>query len=240
MTRVLLLGGVGDALRLARRLGPEHLYSLAGLGKVPEDLSCRVRVGGFGGAEGLADFIRSEGFDLLLDITHPYAAQISANAAAAARLAGIPCWALRRPGWQPQPGDDWREVADWAALVEALAPFRKPFFTLGREPLAHLDEIPAHQRWTLRLLDAQPEHPRARCIAARGPFTLEDERALFAAESFDVLVSKNSGGNATEAKLQVARERGLPVLILQRPPLPEVERSFADPDTLWQALQPLL
>ena len=92
----------------------------------------------------------------------------------------------------------------------------------------------------MRLLDAQPEHPRARCIAARGPFALEDERALFANEGFDVLISKNSGGNATEAKLQVARERGLPVLILQRPPLPEVERSFADPDTLWQALQPLL
>ena len=97
-----------------------------------------------------------------------------------------------------------------------------------------------HALAELGLLDAQPEHPRARCIAARGPFTLEDERALFAAESFDVLVSKNSGGNATEAKLQVARERGLPVLILQRPSLPEVERSFADPDTLWQALQPLL
>ena len=240
MTRVLLLGGVGDALRLARRLGPEHLYSLAGLGKVPDDLSCRVRVGGFGGAEGLADFIRSESFDLLLDVTHPYAAQISTNAATAARLAGVPCWALRRPGWQPQPGDDWRAVADWAALIQALAPFAKPFFTLGREPLAHLDEIPAHQHWTLRLLDAQPEHPRARYIAARGPFNLEDERALFAAEGFDVLVSKNSGGQATEAKLQVARERGLPVLLLARPELPEVERSFADPDTLWQALQPLL
>lgn len=240
MTRVLLLGGVGDALRLARRLGPEHLYSLAGLGKVPDDLSCQVRVGGFGGAEGLADFIHTEGFDLLLDVTHPYAARISANAAIAARLAGVPCWALRRPGWQPQPGDDWREVTDWAALIQALAPFGKPFFTLGREPLAHLDEIPAHQHWTLRLLDAQAEHPRARCIAARGPFTIEDERALFAAEGFDVLVSKNSGGNATEAKLQVARERGLPVLILQRPQLPEVERSFANPDDLWQALQPLL
>ncbi|SIQ10926.1 cobalt-precorrin-6A reductase [Aquipseudomonas alcaligenes] len=240
MTRVLLLGGVGDALRLARRLGPEHLYSLAGLGKVPEDLSCKIRVGGFGGAEGLAQFIRSEGFDLLLDVTHPYAAQISANAAAAAHLASVPCWALRRPGWQPQPGDDWREVADWAALIRALAPFRQPFFTLGREPLAHLDEIPAHQHWTLRLLDAQPEHPRARCIAARGPFTVEDERSLFAAEGFDVLVSKNSGGNATEAKLQVARELGLPVLILQRPQLPEVERSFTNPDDLWQALQPLL
>ena len=240
MTRVLLLGGVGDALRLARRLGPEHLYSLAGLGKVPEDLNCQVRVGGFGGAKGLADFISAEGFDLLLDVTHPYAAQISANAATAARLTSVPCWALRRPGWQPQPGDDWREVAGWTALVEALEPFRKPFFTLGREPLAHLDEIPAHQHWTLRLLDAQPEHPRARCIAARGPFTLEDERTLFAAEGFDVLVSKNSGGDATEAKLQVARERGLPVLILQRPQLPEVERAFADPEILWQALQPLL
>jgi precorrin-6A/cobalt-precorrin-6A reductase len=197
-------------------------------------------VGGFGGAEGLADFIQAEGFDLLLDVTHPYAARISANAAKAAPLAGVPCWALRRPGWQPQPGDDWREVADWDALIQALAPFRKPFFTLGREPLAHLDEIPAPQHWTLRLLDAQPEHPRARCIAARGPFTLEEERALFAAEGFDVLVSKNSGGSATEAKLQVARERGLPVLILQRPPLPEVERAFTDPETLWQALQPLL
>ena len=240
MTRVLLLGGVGDALRLARRLGPEHLYSLAGLGKVPDDLSCKVRVGGFGGAEGLAQFIRTEGLDLLLDVTHPYAARISANAATAARQAGVPCWALRRPGWQPQPDDDWREVADWNALVSALEPFGKPFFTLGREPLAHLDEIPAHQHWTLRLLDAQAEHPRARCIAARGPFTIEDERALFAAEGFDVLVSKNSGGNATEAKLQVARERGLPVLILQRPQLPEVERSFANPDDLWQALQPLL
>jgi precorrin-6A/cobalt-precorrin-6A reductase len=239
VTRVLLLGGVGDALRLARRLGPEHLYSLAGLGKVPDDLNCQVRVGGFGGAESLADFIRSEGFDLLLDVTHPYAAQISVNAAAAAHLAGVPCWALRRPGWQPQPEDDWREVADWAALIQALEPFCKPFFTLGREPLAHLDEIPTHQHWTLRLLDAQPEHPRTRCIAARGPFTLEDERALFAAEGFDVLVSKNSGGNATEAKLQVARELGLPVLLLARPELPEVERSFANPDDLWQALQPL-
>ena len=197
-------------------------------------------MGGFGGAEGLADFIRREGFDLLLDVTHPYAARISANAAVAAHLAGVPCWALRRPGWQLQPGDDWREVADWAALARALEPFHKPFFTLGREPLAHLDEIPAHQHWTLRLLDAQPEHPRARCIAARGPFTLDDERELFAAEGFDVLVSKNSGGNATEAKLHVARERGLPVLVLQRPLLPEVARSFTAPEELWQALQPLL
>lgn len=237
--RILLLGGVGDALSIARRLGPRHVYSLAGLGKVPSDLACQVRVGGFGGAEGLASFIAAESIDLLLDVTHPYAAQISANAARAAQLAGIPCWALRRPGWNPQPGDDWREVADWPELHAALAPFRRPFFTLGREPLEHLDAIPAEQFWTLRLLDAHPGNQRARIIANRGPFDLQGERELFAAERFDVLISKNSGGAATEAKLQVARELGLPVLLLARPELPEVERAFADPESLWQALQEL-
>ncbi len=110
MKRLLLLGGIGEALALARRLGPAHLYSLAGLGKVPGDLACRVRVGGYGGAEGLAAFIDEQGFDLLVDATHPYAARISRNAVRAARLAGVPCWALRRLGWQAaravQPG--WR------------------------------------------------------------------------------------------------------------------------------------
>ncbi|HSC82681.1 MAG TPA: cobalt-precorrin-6A reductase [Pseudomonas sp.] len=237
--RILLLGGVGDALSIARRLGPAHIYSLAGLGKVPADLTCQVRVGGFGGAEGLARFIAEQHIELLLDITHPYAAQISSNAARAAERAGIPCWALRRPGWQPGPQDDWREVADWSALVTALAPFRRPFFTLGREPLAHLDAIPPEQFWTVRMLDEHPGNARARVIGARGPFVLEDERALFASERFDVLISKNSGGNATEAKLQVARECGLPVLILARPPLPQVTREFASSEALWQALQAL-
>ncbi len=101
MKRLLLLGGIGEALALARRLGPAHLYSLAGLGKVPGDLACRVRVGGYGGAEGLAAFIDEQGFDLLVDATHPYAARISQNAVRAARLAGVPCWALRRPPPRP-------------------------------------------------------------------------------------------------------------------------------------------
>ena len=122
----------------------------------------------------------------------------------------------------------------------ALESFRRPFFTLGREPLAHLDAIPAGQFWTVRVLDAHPGNARARVIATRGPFDLEAERALFAAQGFDVLVSKNSGGAATEAKLQVARERGLPVLILARPALPAVDREFTGVEELWQALQPLL
>ncbi len=234
--RILLLGGVAEALRIARQLGPEHLYSLAGIGRVPDDLSCQVRVGGYGGAEGLADFLRTEGIDLLIDATHPYAAQISANAARAAALAGVSCWALRRSAWQAQAGDDWREVADWAELISALHAFQRPLFTLGREPLQHLDEIPDHQFWTLRALDACPGNDRCEVIGARGPFLLEDERALFERRQIDVLISKNSGSGATEPKLQVARERGVPVLILGRPPLPEVDRHFTDPAALLAAL----
>ncbi|WP_437182352.1 cobalt-precorrin-6A reductase [Pseudomonas vanderleydeniana] len=226
MRRLLLLGGVTEALALARTLGPPHIYSLAGVGRVPTDLRCQVRVGGYGGAEGLAQFIREQGIELLLDATHPYAAQISRNAAAAAQSSGIPCWALRRPAWVAEPGDDWREVTDWAELVEALGPFRRPLFTLGREPLQHLDEIPEGQFWTLRALDPYPGNERCEVIGARGPFHLDDERVLFEQRAIDVLISKNSGSGATEPKLQVARERSVPVLILKRPPLPAVDREF--------------
>ncbi|ROL83221.1 cobalt-precorrin-6A reductase [Pseudomonas protegens] len=236
MTRILLLGGVTEALAIARTLGPTHIYSLAGVGRVPTDLNCQVRVGGYGGAEGLARFIREERIGLLLDATHPYAAQISANAQAAAQLAGIPCWALRRPAWQPQPGDDWREITDWPHLVQALNPFKRPLFTLGREPLQHLDEIPAGQFWTLRALDAYPGNPRCEVIGARGPFLIEDERALFERRQIDVLISKNSGSSATEPKLEVARERGIPVLVLKRPELPEVDRRFASVAEVLSAL----
>ncbi|MFJ4386014.1 cobalt-precorrin-6A reductase [Pseudomonas sp. NPDC089408] len=234
--RILLLGGVTEALAIARRLGPQHVYSLAGIGRVPQDLQCQVRVGGFGGAEGLASYLREAGITLLVDATHPYAAQISRNAASAARMAGIPCWALRRPAWQAQAGDDWREVEDWAGLIEALKPFRRPLFTLGREPLQHLDEIPAEQFWTLRALEACPGNARCEVMGARGPFLIEDERTLFQRRKVDVLISKNSGSVATEPKLEVARELGVPVLILKRPVLPVVDRIFESQSDLAAAL----
>lgn len=237
MTRVLLLGGTGDALKIARGLGPEHVYSLAGLGSVPRDLACQVRVGGFGGSEGLARYIKAQGIGLLVDATHPYAARISANAAAASRAVGVPYWALRRHAWQPQPGDDWRFVDDdWHTLMAALATFERPLFTLGREPLSHLGEIAAHQYWTVRCLDAHPGNERCRVIGARGPFSIEGERELFAACGVDVVVSKNSGGAATEAKLEVARERGLPVVMVRRPTLPDADRAFDEPSTLLASL----
>ena len=236
MKRILLLGGITEALAIARTLGPQHLYSLAGVGRVPSDLTCQVRVGGYGGAEGLARFIEDQGIDLLLDATHPYAAQISQNAVTAARLSAIPCWALRRPAWQAQAGDDWREVSDWAELSTALKPFQRPLFTLGREPLQHLDEIPAGQFWTLRALEVYPGNPRCEVLGARGPFHLEDERTLFERRQIDVLISKNSGSSATEPKLEVARERGVPVLILKRPVLPAVDREFASVAQVLKAL----
>ena len=234
--RILLLGGVTEALAIARRLGPQHVYSLAGIGRVPQDLQCQVRVGGFGGAEGLANYLREACITLLVDATHPYAAQISRNAASAARSAGVTCWALRRPAWQAQAGDDWREVEDWAGLREALKPFRRPLFTLGREPLQHLGEIPPEQFWTLRALEACPGNERCEVIGARGPFHIEDELALFLRRSIDVLISKNSGSVATEPKLEVARELGVPVLVLKRPALPDVDRAFESPSDLAAAL----
>ncbi len=240
MTRLLLLGGIGEALSVARRLGPTHIYSLAGLGKVPQDLLCQIRVGGFGGVAGLAAFLTQQRIELLLDMTHPYAAQISQHAAQAAQAVDIPCWAFQRPSWQPGLVDRWQEVTDWGALSQALRGFQRPFFTSGRGVLAHLAEIAPEQFWTVRVLDPHPAVSRARIIAARGPFTLEAERALFATEGFDVLVSKNSGSAATEPKLQVARERGIPVLLLARPALPQVDRQFASVEALWVALQPWL
>ncbi|MCP3705710.1 cobalt-precorrin-6A reductase [Paraburkholderia sp. CNPSo 3274] len=234
--RILLLGGTGDALAIARTLRPRHVYSLAGLGRVPADLACAVRVGGFGGAEGLARFLADENIALVVDATHPYAAQISANAARACAAAHVPYWALRRAPWQPQPGDDWRMVSGWAGLVEAIVPFARPLFTLGREPLAHLNEVPERQHWTIRCLEAHPGHARARIIDARGPFTVEGERALFTEARIDVVVSKNSGGAATEAKLAVARAMGLPVVMMQRPLLQDAQREFTSAQEAIDAL----
>ena len=115
---------------------------------------------------------------------------------------------------------------DEAALIEALKPFRRPLFTLGREPLQHLAEIPPEQFWTLRALEACAGNERCEVIGALGPFHIEDERALFERCRIDVLVSKNSGSVATEPKLDVARERGVPVVVLKRPTLPAVDREF--------------
>ncbi|MBK8751123.1 MAG: cobalt-precorrin-6A reductase [Candidatus Competibacteraceae bacterium] len=236
--RILILGGIGEAVTLARTLAPVHAvtYSVAGKGRAP-DLSCSVRSGGFGGSEGLALFLREQRIEQLIDATHPYAAQISRNAAHAARLAKVPLWAYRRPAWRPQPGDDWRFVADWTALMAALRKFQRPFFTIGLEPLRHWPDIPPGQHWLVRCLAAKaPATPHLTLLCVTGPFTLEQETALLRDSQIDALVAKNSGGGAVEAKLAAARFAGVPVVMLERPVLPTVEREFAAVEQLIMAL----
>ena len=236
--RILILGGIGEAVRLARRLAPVHTvtYSVAGTGRMPE-LPCPTWVGGFGGAEGLAAFLGENSIELLIDATHPYAAQISRNAAQAARLASVPLWACRRPAWRPQPGDDWRGVAEWAGIVAALREFRRPFFTMGLEPLRHAAEIPLEQHWLVRCLAAEPlASPRLTLLCATGPFALEQELALLREGRIDVLVAKNSGGDAVAAKLAAARRLHVPVVMLERPALPAADREFAEVESVVVAL----
>ncbi len=228
--RILILGGIGEAVRLARSLSPSHAvtYSIAGQGRAT-DLHCSTRGGGFGGAEGLAAFLRDNGIELLIDATHPYAAQISRNAARAARLSGVPLWAYRRPPWRPGPGDDWRSVADWVGMMTALREFERPFFTMGLEPLRHVADIPPGQHWLVRCLAAEPPAaPHLTLLCATGPFSLEQELALLRDYQIDVLAAKNSGGGAVEAKLAAARQRQTPVVMLDRPALPAADREFAD------------
>lgn len=237
--RILLLGGIGEAVRLAQVLTPDHavIYSIAGKGRRPE-LPGPVQVGGFGGSGGLATFLREQRIERLIDATHPYAAQMSRNALAAARLTGIPLWAYRRPPWRPEFGDDWRFVADWPELLAAMPGFQRPFFTIGLEPLRQTAAIPPHQHWLVRCLEANaPDSPQLTILGATGPFTLEAELALLRDWRIDVLVAKNSGGAAVATKLAAARQLQIPVILLERPALPAVDREFATVDAMLAAFR---
>ncbi|WP_328301497.1 cobalt-precorrin-6A reductase [Streptomyces sp. NBC_00435] len=226
---VLILGGTTEARRLAQSLtgGGDSPYrvttSLAGRVAAPVLPPGGTRIGGFGGPAGLAEWIAAHRVTHLVDATHPFAERMSFNAARAAALSGVPLLALRRPGWSPGPGDDWH-VADSLAGAAALLPGlgSRVFLTTGRMGLhsfAHLTEP-----WFLvRSVDPPdgPVPPRLEVLLARGPFALDDERELLARHRVDLLVTKDSGGSATAPKLTAAREAGIPVLVVSRPPVPQ-------------------
>lgn len=221
--RILLLGGTGDSRALAGRLeGREDLEvitSLAGRTERPATLPGALRIGGFGGIAALADYLRGEHIDLLVDATHPYATRISSNAAAACLEAGTPRLLLTRPPWQPVDGDNWIPVASTEAAAEVLPGLaERVFLAVGRgelEAFAGLPEI-----WFLvRTVDAPREKlplKRYEVVLGRGPFDSDGERALFRQHGIQALVTKNSGGEATYAKIAVARELGLPVVMIER------------------------
>jgi precorrin-6A/cobalt-precorrin-6A reductase len=219
--RVLVLGGTGEARRLATALveaGADVLSSLAGRVADPVLPPGRVRIGGFGGVEGLAEALAE--VDAVVDATHPFAAGMTANAAAAAAATGRPLLRLQRPGWTAGPGDDWRWVASLAEAAAAVAGREAVFLTTGRQGLAAFAGLAGEV--LVRSVDP-PEPPLpARCtvVLARGPFTVEEETALMREHAVDVLVTKDSGGAMTAAKLTAARDLGVPVVLVRRPPLP--------------------
>ena len=222
---VLLLGGTAEASALARRLAEDSRFSgtlsLAGVTRSPKPSPLDTRTGGFGGADGLAAYLRQHDVDALIDATHPFAAAMSANAATAAAAASVPAISLLRPAWRERPGDRWIRVSDMTAAAAALgAAPRTVFLTIGRKDLAPFRDVPQH-RYIVRSVDPPPPDllpEGAVCIAARGPFALEDEERLLRERGIEALVTKNSGGAATAAKLIAARRQSLPVVMVDHPP----------------------
>ncbi|MFE8016980.1 cobalt-precorrin-6A reductase [Streptomyces antibioticus] len=225
---VLILGGTTEARRLAELLhgtpGLRVTSSLAGRVAAPRLPPGEVRIGGFGGTEGLTAWLREHAVDVLVDATHPFAGTMSFHAAEAAADAGVPLLALRRSGWVPVPGDRWREVDSLAEAAAALPGLgRRVFLTTGRMGLAAFADLPADLWFLVRSVDApEPPYPaRTEVLLDRGPFTLDGERDLLRRHRIDVVVTKDSGGAATAPKLTAAREAGLPVVVVRRPPAPE-------------------
>ncbi|GII96983.1 cobalt-precorrin-6A reductase [Sinosporangium siamense] len=230
---VLLLGGTDEARRLARALhgrpGLRVVSSLAGRVRDPKLPVGDVHEGGFGGASGLETWIRDNGVGAVVDATHPFAARMSESAVTAATRTGTPLLVLLRPGWQEAEGDRWHWMPSLEAAAEAL-PYlgRRVFLTTGRRSLpvfAGLDTL-----WFLARSVDPPEGPvpgHVRVVLSRGPFSVEGELGLMRRHRVDVLVTKDSGGEMTTAKLHAARELGVPVVIVRRPPahdgVPRVE-----------------
>lgn len=222
--RVLILGGTTEASALARRIAGrrdlEPVLSLAGRTRNPVPPPIAFRVGGFGGIAGLKNYLVESRTDAVIDATHPFAAQMSRHVAAACRDLGLPLAVFTRPPWRRQDGDRWISVSDISAAVLALgeAP-RTVFLTVGALQLAAFAAAPQH-RYIVRTIDppaAIDGLPAHRLILARGPFGIADEIALMRHERVDVLVTKNSGGSATEAKLAAARALGIAVVMVERP-----------------------
>ena len=223
--RVLILGGTSEARDLAARLvsaGHHVVTSLAGVTSAPRLLAGEVRTGGFGGASGLAGYLAAKNFDWLIDATHPFAAQISAHARVAAGQTGVALVRLERPPWRPEADDRWVSVPDTAAAVQALPEGATAFVTIGRKEAAAFA-----QRGDIRVVARMIEGPSEplpdnwRLVLARPPFSVDEELALMRAEGVSVLVTKNAGGAGT-AKLEAARAFRLPVVMIERPPKPQV------------------
>ena len=219
---VLVLGGTTEGSAVARALAGDARFrpvlSLAGRTRAPVLPAVQGRRGGFGGVAGLVAYLRAERVGAVVDATHPFAARMWRNAAAAAAEAGVPLVKLVRPAWQPVGGDRWTMADDMGMAAAALGPVRRRvFLTVGQQELAPFIAAPWHA-YLVRSVEVPAVLPAgARFIEARGPFRVEDEERLLRQEGVQVLVTKNSGGTAVSAKLEAARRLGIEAVMVRRP-----------------------
>ena len=238
MSNILVLGGTTEASALAILLaarGDTAVLSYAGRVASPRAQPIPVRVGGFGGVEGLVRYLREHRVTHLVDATHPFAARMSANAVVAADQVGVELVALTRPGWTPVVGDRWSHVPDIESAVGALAgPARRVMLALGRMHVDAFAVQPQHD-YLLRFVDAPDQPPalaRHHLVVDRGPFDIEGDLRLMTAHGIEVVVCKNAGGTGAHAKLGAARALGLPVIMIDRPVLSERREVHAAADVL--------
>jgi len=226
--KLLLLGGTADARRLAKRLQRddiEIIYSVAGLVRMP-DVDCDVISGGFSQFGGLQAYIEQQNIDAVLDATHPYAETMTATAWAVTQQLDLPYWRFHRAPWQTQVGDNWQMFTGWPQMLAALEEFKSVFLTAGQIDETAVTTFAKYAEQGQKQLLRTAVQPKQQLpdsmswIKAIGPFDLENELALMQEHQVDVLVSKNSGGKATEAKLAAARSLGIPVMMLARTVLP--------------------
>lgn len=230
--RLLLLGGTAEARELAARLHPhvEVISSLAGRVPDPALPVGAVRVGGFGGVAGLRDWLVDNHIGAVVDATHPFAATITANAARACAGLDLPHLVLSRPAWDPAGAQEVGSDAEAADTVAAQR-YSRVFLTTGRSGVPAFRDSAA---WFLIRVVTAPESdalPRNReLLLSRGPYTYDGERQLLSDHRIEVVVTKNSGGAMTRAKLDAARDLGVDVVMIQRPPLPTGLESVASVD----------
>jgi len=220
--RILILGGTAEARELAARLADEAhfspLTSLKGVTRTPSKIAGDIRTGGFGGVDGLSSFLREEHIALMVDATHPFAAQISAHAVQASKQSGVPCLRLERAPWSVQAGDDWHQVADIESAVQAIPAKARALVTVGRQVVA-----PFFAREDIHVVARMIEEPdiglpsHAELLLARPPFSRAQEKALMQEKRITMLVAKNSGGDATYTKIEAARALKLTVIMIERP-----------------------
>ncbi len=230
--RLLILGGTTEASALAAALAGRAdvaaVLSLAGRTGDPAPSPIPRRIGGFGGAAGLRDYLKAERIDAVVDATHPFAARMSRHATEACKATGVARLVFTRAPWARESGDRWIEVGTMVAAAQALGSEpRRVFLTQGRSQLAAFASAPQH-RYLVRAIEPPADIgalPLHRLILSRGPFRLADEEALMRAENIDIVVAKNSGGEATYAKIEAARILGIPIVMIQRPAGPPATQT---------------